>query len=282
MKINSILANHADFPEKLRFIPDAPRELFYRGNLPEQGRLHVAIIGSRKPTAYGREVTQKLAEGLAARGAVIVSGLALGVDAIAHQGALSVGGMTIAVLAGGVDKPSPFTNRAIAEGILDGHGAIVSEYEPGIPPIARNFVIRNRIVSGLSDILIVTEASERSGTLNTVSHALTQGRDVYAVPGNITSPSSRGCNRLIAQGASPITDIDEFIAQLFPEESDAPMLFAATPDEKAILDLLKAGVRDGDELHEKSGLDAALFGSTMTMLEIRGTIRPLGANKWRI
>jgi DNA processing protein len=204
------------------------------------------------------------------------------VDALAHQGAINAGGTTIAVLAGGVDKPSPYSNRAVAEAILDGHGAIISEYEPGIPPIARNFVIRNRIVSGLSDIVIVTEASERSGTMNTVSHALSQGRDVYTVPGNITSATSRGCNRLLAQGASPIVDIDEFVNSLFPATETAQMLFANTPDEQAILSLISSGIRDGDELHERSGLSAAIFAQTMTMLEIQGTIKPLGANQWTI
>jgi DNA processing protein len=281
MKINSVLPDSADFPSRLASIPSPPRQLFVRGTLPDQTRVHVAIIGSRKPTAYGRDVTLKLAENLARRGAVIVSGLALGVDAIAHQGALSVGGTTVAVLAGGVDNPSPLTNRHIADGILDGHGAIVSEFEPGVSPRAFNFPIRNRIVSGLSDIVIVTEASERSGTLNTVSNALSQGRDVYAVPGNISSPSSRGCNRLIAQGATPIVDIDEFITELFPEGPQAVKLFGSTPDEQTILDLLSQGIQDGELLHEKSGLSAAVFATTMTMLEIQGSIKPLGANKWR-
>ena len=282
MKINSVLATEVGFPDKLRHIAKAPENLYIRGELPDQNRLHVAIIGSRKPTAYGRELTQKLAEGLASRGAIIVNGMALGVDGIALQAAMNAGGHVVAVLAGGVDKPSPYSNRQIADMILQGKGAIISEYEPGSVPYASQFLVRNRIVSGLSDLVIVTEASERSGTLNTVSHALEQGKDVYAVPGNITSPTSRGCNRLIAQGATPILDVDEFLSQLFPEESTAQLLFGATPDEQTILDLVRSGIRDGDELHEKSGLSAAVFAQTMTMLEINGTIKPLGANQWRI
>jgi DNA processing protein len=282
MKINSVLPADAAFPPKLLSIPDVPKKLFIRGELPDHQRLHVAIVGSRKPTAYGREVTLKLAEKLARRGAVIVSGLALGVDALAHQGALNAQGTTVAVLAGGVDNPSPFSNRRIAENILDSNGAIISEYEPGTSPRLHQFLVRNRIVSGLSDILIITEASERSGTLNTAMHALSQGRDVYVVPGNITSLSSRGCNRLLAQGAIPIVDIDEFVEMVLPSESSAPVLFATTPDEKVILDLLRAGIRDGEELHEKSGLSAALFAQTMTMLEIQGSIQPLGANRWSL
>ena len=282
MKINSILTTEVTFPQKLQNIPSAPKKLFVRGELPDQSRLHVAIIGSRKPTAYGREITQKLAESLAKRGAIVVNGMALGVDGIALQSAMGAGGQVIAVLAGGVDKPSPYSNRQIAETILDGNGAIISEYEPGTPPYASEFLVRNRIVSGLSDIIVVAEASERSGTLNTVSHALEQGKEVYAVPGNITSPTSRGCNRLIAQGASPILDVDEFIQQLFPAKSSLQMLFGATPDEQVILDLMQSGIRDGDELHEKSGLSAAVYAQTITMMEINGTIKPLGANQWRL
>jgi DNA processing protein len=282
MKINSVLATSPDYPPKLTSIPSAPKQLFIRGELPDPDRLHVGIVGSRKPTPYGRDVTLRLAENLSRRGAVIVSGLALGVDAIAHQGALNVNGTTIAVLAGGVDNPSPFSNRAIADGILSGHGAIISEFEPGVSPRTYHFPIRNRIVSGISDILIVTEASDRSGTLNTVSHALSQGKDVYAVPGNISSPSSRGCNRLISQGATPIVDIDEFIEQLFPDGPQAVKLFGATPDEQTILDLLGEGIQDGELLHERSGQSAAVLAQTMTMLEIQGSIKPLGANQWRV
>jgi DNA processing protein len=282
MKINSVLPSSPAYPPRLRSIPDAPKKLFIRGILPDSSRLHVAIVGSRKPTAYGREITLRLAESLARRGAVIVSGLALGVDALAHQGALNAHGTTIAVLAGGVDKPTPYSNHQIAKNILESGGAILSEYEPGVSPRLHHFLVRNRIVSGLSDLLIITEASERSGTMNTAMHALSQGRDVYIVPGSITSPTSRGCNRLLAQGAVPIVDIDEFVDSVLPQADSAPALFAATPDEKAILDLIAAGVRNGDELHEKSGLSAALFAQTMTMLEIQGSIRPLGANQWRI
>ncbi len=282
MKINSITALTAEFPEKLRHIPTPPQELFYRGKLPDSTRKSVAIIGTRKPTRYGTEVTLDLARKLAERGVVIISGLALGVDALAHQGALKGQGTTSAVLAGGVDKPSPFTNARLAEEILAHGGGIISEYPAGMPPMAHQFLERNRLVSGLADAIIVTEASIRSGTANTVMHALEQGREVYAVPGPITSPMSAGCNHMIAQGATPITSVDEFVEQFVPRAGVQTEIFAYNDQERVIIDLIKTGVREGDELHAKSQLEAGSFAQTMTMLEIRGAIKPLGANQWSL
>lgn len=280
MKINSITALNAEFPERLRQIPSPPKELFYRGQLPDPARKSVAIIGTRKPTRYGTEVTLDLARKLAERGVVVISGLALGVDALAHQGALKGQGMTVAVLAGGVDKPTPYTNARLADEILENGGGIISEYPPGMPPNRAFFLYRNRLVSGLSNAVIVTEASLRSGTANTVAHALEQGRDVYAVPGPITSPMSAGCNHMIAQGATPITSVDEFVEQFMPRAGVQQEIFAYTDQEKIIIDLMKTGVRDGDELHTKSLLDAGSYAQTITMLELRGAIKPLGANQW--
>ncbi len=282
MKINSITALTAEFPEKLRHIPTPPQELFYRGELPDPARKSVAIVGTRKPTRYGTEVTLDLARKLAERGVVIISGLALGVDALAHQGALKGQGTTSAVLAGGVDKPSPFTNARLAEEILAHGGGIISEYPAGMPPMAHQFLERNRLVSGLADAIIVTEASIRSGTANTVMHALEQGREVYAVPGPITSPMSAGCNHMIAQGATPITSVDEFVEQFVPRAGVQTEIFAYNDQERVIIDLIKTGVREGDELHAKSQLEAGSFAQTMTMLEIRGAIKPLGANQWSL
>ncbi len=280
MKINSITAITAEFPDKLRHIPTPPQELFYRGELPDPARKSVAIVGTRKPTRYGTEVTLDLSRKLAERGVVIISGLALGVDALAHQGALKGQGMTVAVLAGGVDDPSPRTNALLAEEILKSGGGIVSVYPAGVIPYKDQFLARNRLVAGLADAVIVTEASLRSGTANTVMHALEQGREVYAVPGPITSPMSAGCNHMIAQGATPITSVDEFVEQFMPRAGVQQEIFAYTEQEKIIIDLLTSGVRDGDELHAKSQLDAGSYGQTITMLELRGAIKPLGANQW--
>lgn len=282
MKINSISSMTDAFPSRLKVIPQCPRTLYYKGQLAEY-RLGVAIVGTRKPTAYGRQVTADLASRLAERGAVIVSGLAHGVDGIAHEAALRAQGTTVAVLACGLDQVYPAAHRGLAEKLLGQHGALVSEYEPGTPPLPHRFLERNRLVSGLADIVIVTEAGLRSGTMNTVSHALEQGKDVYAVPGPITSAMSGGCNALIAQGAQPIVSVEQFVDRLLPSAENGQIsVFADNPQEQAILDLLLGGMADGELLQKESGLETALFTQTLTMLELRGVIRPLGANRWSL
>ena len=280
MKINSISASAPDFPKRLRNIPQPPRSLYYIGNIPTY-QLGVVIVGARKPTVYGRSVTIDLTSRLVERGAVIISGLAHGIDAVAHEAAINAGGTTIAVMAGGLDNIYPRTHRALAIAMLEHQGALISEHPPGTPPLQYRFLQRNRLVSGLGDILIVTEASLRSGTMNTVSHALEQGRDVYAVPGPITSAMSAGCNALIAQGATPIVNVDDFVEHLMPLATNPQLpLLAYSADEQAVVDILARGVIDGEELQKESGLDAALFTKTLTMLEIRGAIRAYGANRW--
>ena len=280
MKINSISAKAADCPDRLRSIPDSPGQIYVLGHMPDY-RVGVAIVGTRKPTAYGRQVTSAIAEQLAERGAVVVSGLAYGVDAIAHEAVVKAGGRGIAVLAGGVDKIYPSGHHDLAARLLDTGGAVLSDQPPGTPHMQHLFLARNRLVSGLSDAIVVTEAGLRSGTMNTVRHALEQGRDVYAVPGPITSPMSAGTNALIGQGATPITDIELFVNDLLPKSSPKQAaLLAQTEHEQVVIDLLQAGVSDGDELSANSKLATAEFMTAMTMLEIRGVIRPLGGNHW--
>lgn len=282
MKINSISTMDDTFPSRLEVIPECPRTLYYKGKISEY-HLGVAIVGTRKPTAYGRQVTTELASRLAERGVVVISGLAHGIDGIAHHAALEVRGITVAVLACGLDQVYPAAHRGLAERIINGNGALVSEYAPGTPPLPHRFLERNRLVSGLADIVIVTEASLRSGTMNTVSHALGQGKDVYAVPGPITSAMSAGCNALIAQGATPIVDIERFIDQLLPgAHTGQASVFADTPEQQRLIDLLMAGHSEGELLQKESGLDAALFTQTLTMLEIRGVVKALGANRWSL
>ncbi len=285
-KIKKLGLDHHPYLEKLAQIADPPDLLYCMGDIPTERRPTVAIIGSRKPSHYGREVTQQLASNLARRGVVIVSGMALGVDAIAHQAALDAGGTTIAVQANGLHTLNPRSNRLLGERIIQQGGAILSEYEPGIDAMKHMFLARNRLVSGLSDAVIITEAAARSGTLNTAAHGLTQGRDVYAVPGNITSPMSAGCNHLIAQGALPITSVDDFIEQFLPSgdtvSAQTTLPLGTTELETAIIELLASGVRDGDELLQKVDCNAADFNSAMTMLEINGVIKPLGGNRWTL
>lgn len=279
MKINDI--SGIGLPPRLQAIPNPPKEIWLRGHLPDEQRTHIAIVGTRRPTPYGRQVTSELAMRLAERGGVIVSGLAHGIDGIAHEAALKVGGITLAVLANGLDTVYPAVHRSLAQRILTSGGAIMSEYRAGTPPLQHRFLERNRLVSGLSDVVIVTEASSHSGTMNTVSHALLQGKDVYAVPGPITSPMSAGCNLLISQGATPIVSIEAFVEELLPTKTEKQAaLLAQTAEEQRLIDLIAEGITDGDALHAKSGLETTAFLQTMTMLELRGVIRPLGANHW--
>lgn len=281
MKINTI--SGSDLPSRLRDIPEAPEKLWYRGTLPDENRPAVAIVGTRKPTSYGRAVTEQLAGKLAERGVVIVSGLALGIDSIAHKAALTAKGTTVAILPSGVDTPYPSTHRQLAEDIIASGGAIISEYPLGMPGLQHHFLERNRLVSGLADIVIVTEAATRSGTTNTVSHALAQGRDVYAIPGSVLSPMSSGPNQLIATGAAPIIDIDHWIDQLFPRDTKITALHRTyTADEQSIIDLILTGLSDGNEIQQKSGLNATTYLQTITMLEITGAVTPLGNNHWRL
>ena len=283
-KINSFEPDKQAFSQMARGIANIPKRLCFLGNLPQSRTTTVAIVGTRKPTPYGREVTYQLSYELAKRGVVIVSGLALGVDGIAHQAALDAGGTTIAILPSALDNTYPRTHRQLAKRIVENGGALISEYEAGTETRLWHFIERNRIVTALSDALLITEATTKSGTLTTARFALEQGRPVMVVPGNITSPMSAGCNTLLKAGAAPITGSMDVLHELGLEESDkqTALPLAATPEENIILKLLSGGMKDGDMLHEKSGLSAATFGQTMTMLEIEGKIRPLGANNWTL
>lgn len=244
----------------------------------------ITIIGSRKVSAYGREVTLGLAGELAKAGVVIISGLALGVDSLAHKAALDAGGLTIAVLPTGLDKIYPATHRDLARQILQQGGALVTEYPEGTNVYKTNFIARNRIASGLGDALLITEAAEKSGTLHTANFALEQGRPVLAVPGNITSPTSAGTNNLIKTGATPVTSVQDVFYALGIEQTaqqkEPPK--SSDPNEQILIDLLFADVNDGTELLEQSGLELRVFNQTLTMLEIRGRIRPLGNNRWSL
>ena len=284
MKINKLSPLEHSYLQILTSIAKPPETLYMLGSLPKERRVSIAIVGTRKPTAYGREVTQQLAYTLAKRGVVIVSGLALGVDGIAHQAALEAGGTTIAVLGNGLPKIHPSTHKNLAERIVSSGGAILSEYEPDTPSMGFRFLERNRIVSGLADAIVITEAAGRSGTLNTASHALEQGKEIFVVPGNITSPLSAGCNALLRQGATPVTKPDDILEAIAPDllrpQSILPL--GDTPAETAIISLLQSGVRDGDELQQKSRLEARELAEALTMLEINGTVRSLGANQWTL
>jgi DNA processing protein len=284
MKINRATPDKHNYLETLTNIAKVPKYVYFTGVLPEKRIATVAIVGTRKPTTYGREVAHALSYDLAKKGVVIVSGLALGIDTIAHKAALEASGITIAVLANSVDKVYPRTNKDLADKIIASGGAILSEYEPPTDARDYQFLARNRIVSGLSDATIVIEAAARSGTLATVAHALEQGKEVFVVPGNITSPLSAGCNALLKQGARIVTCAEDVLEVIAPNliESQSFLPLGSTPLESTIITLLQSGTRDGDELQRQSLVTIAEFNQALTMMEINGTIRGLGGNQWTL
>jgi DNA processing protein len=234
-------------------------------------------------SAYGQRVTTELAGRLAKEGVVVISGLALGTDVTAHKAALAANGTTVAVLATGLDYITPQSNYYVARQLVQA-GTIISERPPGQPVHLGLFVTRNRIISGLADIVLIPEASLKSGSLHTARFALEQGKTVMAVPGNIDNPGSEGCNNLIKSGAIPVTSAEDifFALNLKPSQTKARPAFAGTPDEKKIMLLLKKGVADQESLAVAAGLDGAALASTLTGLELAGHIRPAGAGNWTL
>ncbi len=291
-KINQISPLEHDFTEVLSTIALTPKMLYFRGKMPENMSKErpktVAIVGSRHNTRYGEEVAYHLAYELARRGVIIVSGLAYGIDSIGHRGCLDAGGITVAVLGTSIDNIYPKKHLSLAREIVEKNGAIISEYAPGDNPITKySFLERNRLISGLSDVVVVVEAAEKSGSLNTATHALAQGKEVFAVPGNITSPYSQGCNKLIKQGALPYTEPEDVLNLLFPEEelknhqkAKHKGLIGDTDVETLILKALDSGLRSGEEIMGQTKLPPEVFNQTATLLELKGRIRALGMNNW--
>jgi DNA processing protein len=285
MKIKKIAIDSPYVPDKLRNIPNPPQTLYTKGADVKELLQYpfVTVVGTRKVSTYGKEVTTKLTGELARAGVGIVSGLAIGVDGLAHRAALEAGAPTIAVLPGGLDRIYPRSHVSLAQRILEQGGALVSEYPEGTTPYKINFIARNRIASGLGDALLITEAAENSGTMHTARFALEQGREVLAVPGNITSPGAGGTNNLIKSGATPVTSVDDIFHALGIEPQQAKSAPKShDPNEQALLNLLSSGVSDGAELLAASQLEVSQFNQTLTMLEIRGHIRPLGGNHWAL
>lgn len=286
MEIHELKRNNKLFPKALRQIASPPRQLFHSGAPLDEllKRPALAIVGSRNVSNYGQQVTAKLAYELAEQGIVIISGLALGVDAIAHTAALDAGGLTIAVLPSPVDYIYPSTNAQLADRILANGGALISEYSEDIYSFKTNFVARNRLVAGLSQAILITEAAEKSGSLHTARFALEQGKDVLAVPGNITNIGSVGTNNLIKAGAIPVTDyIDVLNAMdLKPHHTKPKDVKGRNANEQTVIDLIIQGNNDGALLLKKSQLNISDFNQVMTMLEIGGKIRSLGYNKWTL
>ena len=315
-KINRISPLEHDFTEVLDAIALKPKTLYFYGKLPQNMSKKdkisrpktVAIVGSRHNTRYGEEIAYQLAYELAKHNVVIISGLAYGIDSTAHKGCLAANGQTVAVLGTPIDHIYPVNHKTLAEQIVKQNGIIISEYAPRTKeyynsPLApgeyydasgkrtqdykSSFLYRNRLISGLSDIVVVVEAAEKSGSLNTATHALEQGKEVFAVPGNITSPYSQGCNKLIKQGAIPYTEPKDILELLFPTEYfkkhrslKSQNLIGDTDVETKILQALDTGLRSGEEIMQAAKLPPEVFNQSITLLEIKGRIRSLGMNHW--
>lgn len=268
------------YPSYLREIPNPPPLIYYQGEILEQDRWAVAVVGTRRLTAYGRQVTKDLVAGLVQNNITVVSGLARGIDAIAHKTAVDLGGRTLAVLGSGLDCIYPADNRTLAQEIAQGHGAIISEYGLGVQPEAKNFPPRNRIISGLSLGVIIVEAGTRSGALITTNFALEQDREVFAVPGNINSLASQGPNKLIQEGAKLVTRVEDVLEELnlhmVAERTAVQSVLPETAEEIALYTQLSGQPVHIDELSRATGLPSALVSSTLTLMELKGMVQQVG------
>lgn len=268
------------YPALLRHIYYPPLVLFWRGNISCAEQPTIAVVGSRKCSHSGRAVAERLGRGLAAEGFVVVSGLARGIDTAAHRGALAAGGASIAVLGCGVDVCYPAENRRLLAEIVE-KGAVVSEFPMGTPPLRQNFPLRNRIVSGLSLGVLVIEAGEASGALVTVTHALSQGREVFVVPGDITLTSTIGSNRLLKEGARPVTEVEDIIEELGPRldgklepiGSCAPMADSVSGKEETLLACLSHAPTHVDLICAQVGFELSEVLSLLVSLELKGYVR---------
>ncbi len=268
-----------DYPASLRTLYDPPPVLFVKGRIAPTDAWGVALVGTRNPTAYGREVARQLATDLVRSQVTVVSGLARGIDACAHRAALDGGGRTLAVLGCGVDVIYPGEHRRLAQEISEA-GALISDYPLGTQPEASNFPPRNRIISGLSLGVVVVEAGASSGALITAQFAVEQGREVFAVPGSILQRNSEGANRLIRDGARPVLGVEDILQELnlkqVAQESEARTLFPADDTEALLIRHLSAEPRHIDEVAHAAGLPMATAASTLVLMELKGLVRQVG------
>jgi len=281
--VTALCWDDAEYPRRLREIDNPPPLIYLRGELAASDEWAVAIVGTRRATAYGKEAARELASAIASAGVTVVSGLARGVDAVAHVAAVEAGGRTIAVLGSGLDNLYPPEHAALAERI-SANGVLISDYPLGTPPEAANFPPRNRIISGLSLGVIVVEAGDDSGALITAEFAMEQGREVFAVPGNIFNRSSRGPNRLIQQGAKIALSAEDVLeelnlkmaAQHAEARAQLPLLESADDTERKLLAQLSAEPLHADELSVLTSLPIAAVSSALAMMELKGMARQVG------
>lgn len=271
------------YPRRLMEIDQPPPVIYSRGRVLPEDEWAVAVVGTRRVTPYGRQVAEEVARALAGSGITVVSGLARGVDAIAHQAALEAGGRTIAVLGSGVDRIYPPEHGRLAERIAS-CGAVISDYAPGTPPDAVNFPPRNRIISGLSRAVVVVEAGQTSGALITAQFAAEQGREVFAVPGGIYSPQSKGPNALIRQGARPLVEMSDLLEMmnvaLIGEQQSARTTLPSDPVEAQLFSVLGREPLHVDEIRARTNLPIEQVSATLTIMELKGMVRQVGGMQY--
>ncbi len=267
----------SEYPKRLAEIYDPPPLLYVKGKLTDAPC--VAIVGSRTTTPYGRAVAEQIGRGLAGQGVTVVSGFARGIDGVAHRAALAADGETIAVLGCGIDRIYPPEHRTLYERIV-AHGAVLSEFPVGTPPEPHRFPQRNRILSGLSLGCVVIEAPEASGSMITARHAVEQGREVFAVPGPISSPSAAGPHRLIRDGATLVRSVSDIFSEILPHlagrsAAEAPVVPPLEAEEEAVFRLLSLAPKQIDRIIQESGQTAAAVSGTLLALELKGAVRLL-------
>ena len=269
-----------DYPARLKEIYDYPPLLYIRGSILDEDEWCLAVVGTRRPTVYGRQVAEEMATELARNKITIVSGLAKGIDTIVHQSALDAGGRSIAIMGGGLDTVYPAENTGLAKSLLK-QGALVSEYHPGTRPRAENFPRRNRIMSGMSLGVLVVEAGKKSGALITARLALEQNREVFAIPGSILSPASSGTNRLIQEGAKLVSDYADILEELnltaVAQQLEMKDIIPSSETESLMLKHLSAEATHIDEVCRASGLPVSTVSSTLAMMELKGIVKQVGA-----
>ena len=277
--INILTWQDESYPGRLKEIDQPPPVLYIRGEYLPDDLFAVAIVGTRRATAYGRQITEEISSFLAANGITVISGLARGVDAIAHQSTLKAGGRTIAVLGSGVDMIYPPEHRGLAEQMME-RGAVISDYALGTPPDASNFPPRNRIISGLSLAVVVIEAGETSGALITAEFAAEQGREVFAVPGSILAPQSKGTNKLIQRGALPLLSMNDLMQALdltrVGEQKAARKVIPADETEARLMNVLGSEPLHVDEIRNQAELPIEKVSATLALMELKGMVRQVG------
>lgn len=281
--VKALFYGDLDYPNALKNIDDFPIILYYKGNLKLLNEKSIAIVGTRKPTIYGRETTRYFASTLSKAGLVTVSGLAYGLDMEVAESSLKVKGKTIAVLGGGLDKIYPAQNTNLANQIVENDGLLLSLYPPFHEPTKYSFLERNRIISGLSLGTIIIEAGESSGTLNTANHAIEQGRELFVVPANINSVASKGSNKLIEDMPDTFTISPERVLKVLKIEpiinnNDKEKNVELSADMKKIVELLYEGEKDFETLLIQTKLDSKTLISLLTIMEINGLIKKLAGN----